>query len=64
MPEHIRDANRIRPGEPGYNPQTLHIPSGWFAKWKVRPRQRAGCINTPWRFRSRDEPPAAQELAP
>jgi hypothetical protein len=41
MPEHIRDANKRRPGEPGYNPETLYIPPNWFTTWKVRQPRRA-----------------------
>ena len=39
-PQEIRDANRKRPGQPGYNPRTLHIPSDWFKKAKVSEGQR------------------------
>lgn len=39
-PDTIRDANKKRPGQPGYNPRTLHIPPDWFKKAKVSEGQR------------------------
>ncbi|CAL8470971.1 g10513 [Coccomyxa elongata] len=39
-PEQIRDANKKRPDQPGYNPRTLYIPPDWFKKAKVSEGQR------------------------
>ena len=39
-PEQIRDANKKRPDQPGYNPRTLYIPHDWFKKAKVSEGQR------------------------
>ncbi len=34
-PARIKDAAGKRPGEPGHNPRTLHIPSSWYKDHKV-----------------------------
>ena len=36
-PSRIKDAAGVRPGEPGYNPRTLHIPKTWFKDQKASP---------------------------
>jgi DNA mismatch repair protein MSH6 len=40
QPSRIRDAARRRPGEPGYDPRTLHVPADWFKAAKVSEGQR------------------------
>ena len=39
-PEKIKDANRRRPSDPDYNPNTLYIPPDWFKTQKVSEGQR------------------------
>lgn len=39
-PAKIKDASQKRPGQPGYNPRTLHIPKDWFVKTKVSEGQK------------------------
>ncbi len=34
-PARIKDAAGKRPGEPGHNPRTLHIPASWYKDHKV-----------------------------
>ena len=34
-PGRIKDAAGKRPGEPGYNQRTLHIPPSWYKDHKV-----------------------------
>jgi hypothetical protein len=46
-PDNIRDANRKRPMQPGYNPRTLHIPPDWFKKEKISEGQRQWWEHSP-----------------
>ncbi|KAK9844444.1 hypothetical protein WJX74_002610 [Apatococcus lobatus] len=39
-PSKIKDAALQRPGDPGFNPRTLHIPKDWFIKAKVSEGQK------------------------
>lgn len=41
--DRIMDAHKRRPGQPGYNPRTLHIPPTWFKDNKVSEGQRQWC---------------------
>lgn len=47
LPNKIQDANRRRPGSPGYDPTTLHIPPDWFKQNKISEGQRQW-----WEFKS------------
>ena len=49
LPERIRDASKLRPADPEYDPSTLHIPTNWFKQEKISPGQQQW-----WEFKSKN----------